>query len=38
VTACNTARGAGEDISNAGQTIQNNVPDPKALLAEQAYV
>ncbi len=25
-TACHTVRGAGEDISNAGETIQNNTP------------
>jgi predicted small secreted protein len=25
-TGCHTAHGAGEDISNAGQTIQNNTP------------
>jgi predicted small secreted protein len=25
-TGCHTVHGAGEDISNAGQTIQNNTP------------
>jgi len=25
-TGCRTAHGAGEDISNAGQAIQNNTP------------
>ncbi len=25
-TGCHTVRGAGEDISTAGQTIQNNTP------------
>ncbi len=26
VTACRTAHGAGEDLENAGQKIQNNTP------------
>ncbi len=25
-TACHTVHGAGEDVSNAGQAIQNNTP------------
>jgi predicted small secreted protein len=28
VTACHTVHGAGEDISSAGDTIQNNTPPP----------
>jgi predicted small secreted protein len=26
VTGCNTVRGAGEDVEDAGATIRNNVP------------